>query len=428
MRGLLFIILSFGVTILAWGLYGPMLHSGQNLMSDVASPARLRPFVCVGLAYFAIGVIVPAVLLITRGEKGAWTVRGMVMSLLAGALGAIGALGIVMAFTYGGKPAVVMPLVFGGAPVVNSFLTIYWSKRMKEIGPIFVAGLFMVLLGAVTILVCKPAPVKHVEASPTADATTESNSLNRTPTAALITKVQLDSSTEEESIESLSDEDSSDQSGDEPTEETAEEGTLEEESIEAEIVSSVVKEASMLGTGIGNFTMRIASILTVIVCWGVYGPILHAGQAAMQQSRMRPFLCVGIAYFAIAVIVPNLLLSGGIATEASSYTFSGTSWSLAAGAAGAIGALGIILAFNFGGKPIYVMPLVFGGAPVVNTFATVIANDQLGDLHPFFLAGLILVISGAAMVLIFAPKGPGPKAAKVESKPVKSEPKPANNG
>ena len=34
---------------------------------------------------------------------------------------------------------------------------------------------------------------------------------------------------------------------------------------------------------------------------------------------------------------------------------------------GAIGALGIILAFNFGGKPVYVMPLVFGGAPVITT-------------------------------------------------------------
>ena len=42
----------------------------------------------------------------------------------------------------------------------------------------------------------------------------------------------------------------------------------------------------------------------------------------------------------------------------------GTAWSLGGGAVGAIGALGVIMAFNLGGKPVYVMPLVFGGAPV----------------------------------------------------------------
>ncbi|MEO0529659.1 MAG: hypothetical protein AAF266_03675 [Planctomycetota bacterium] len=90
MRGLLFVIASFGITILAWGLYGPTLHEGQRIMStEPGTYARLRPFVCVGLAYFAIGVIVPAVILFTRGEKGAWTTRGAMMSLFAGALGQV---------------------------------------------------------------------------------------------------------------------------------------------------------------------------------------------------------------------------------------------------------------------------------------------------------------------------------------------------
>ena len=102
--------------------------------------ARLRPFVCVGLAYFLIGVIVPSLWLHFRGEKGEWTLRGIIWSLAGGALGAIGALGIILAFTFGGKPIYVMPLVFGGAPVVNAFLTIYLARRMKEIGPWFLAG------------------------------------------------------------------------------------------------------------------------------------------------------------------------------------------------------------------------------------------------------------------------------------------------
>ena len=100
--------------------------------------------------------------------------------------------------------------------------------------------------------------------------------------------------------------------------------------------------------------------LMTAVCWGVYGPTLHKGQMAMAGSRLRPFLLVGISYFLVAVILPYLILAA--APDHGSWSFSGTLWSLAGGAAGAIGALGVIMAFNFGGKPIYVMPLIFGGA------------------------------------------------------------------
>lgn len=352
MRSLLFVVASFAVTILAWGLYGPVLHWGQAAMVNEAGQAagekyaRLRPFVCVGLAYFAIGVIVPAVLLTLKGEKGEWTPTGIIYSLAGGALGAIGALGIIMAFNFGGKPIFVMPLVFGGAPVVNSFLTIYWSKKMKEIGPLFLAGLVMVLLGAITVLTNKPSAPKP---EPQAAAET------------------------------------------------------------AETQAAAPQESHTMR----DFVLRLASIATVVLCWGAYGPVLHKGQAAMHHSRLRPLLCVGLAYFAIAVLVPNLLLATAI-PENSEYNFSGTTWSLAAGAAGAVGALGIIMAFNFGGKPVFVMPLVFGGAPVVNTLFTTFASGLGDQISSLFLAGLILVIAGAAMVLVFAPKNPPPKKVEVE--------------
>jgi len=352
MRSILLVVASFALTILAWGLYGPVLHWGQAAMVTEAGQAmgekyaRLRPFICVGLAYFVIGVVVPAVLLKLKGEQGEWTARGIVYSLAGGALGALGALGIIMAFNFGGKPIFVMPLVFGGAPVINSFLTIYWSKRMKEIGPLFMAGLVMVLIGAVTVLVFKPtAP--------------------------------------------------------EPTPQGAIEITSESDH---EAVRTGAKQESHK---LRDFILRIVSIATVILCWGAYGPVLHKGQAAMQNSRLRPLLCVGLAYFAIAVIVPKLLLTTAV-PEASEFNWSGTTWSLAAGAAGAIGAIGIIMAFHFGGKPVFVMPLIFGGAPVVNTLFTTFTNGLWGGIDAFFLAGLILVIAGAAMVLVFAPKSPPP--------------------
>ncbi len=358
MKNLLFVVASFAVTILAWGVYGPVLHWGQHDMSTSGGFASLRPFICVGLAYFGIGVAVPTVLLRLRGEPGDWTLKGILFSLAGGALGALGALGIILAFFFGGKPVYVMPLVFGGAPVVNSFLSIFLSRKMKEIGPIFLAGLVIVLLGATTVLVAKPTAPKQPVAEVT--ATAEAGAVQATP------------------------EDTS---------------------------------------AFRNLVLQIASVALVICCWGCYGPVLHIGQAAMHNSRLRPLICVGLAYFAIAVVVGNLWLA--TTGEASTYNFSGTFWSLAGGAAGAIGALGIIMAFNFGGKPVVVMPLVFGGAPVVNTFFTIIAEGLWGQINALFVAGLILVIAGAAMVLVFAPKGsPPPKPVVI---PTEVPPAPASS-
>jgi hypothetical protein len=58
---------------------------------------------CVGIAYFLIAVLVPLVMLRLRGEKGRWTITGAFWSFMAGTAGAVGALGIVMAFKYGGS-------------------------------------------------------------------------------------------------------------------------------------------------------------------------------------------------------------------------------------------------------------------------------------------------------------------------------------
>ena len=82
---------------------------------------------------------------------------------------------------------------------------------------------------------------------------------------------------------------------------------------------------------------------------------------------------------------------------------------MTAGTAGALGALGIILALSAGGKPIYVMPLVFGCAPVVNVFVSmyfsgISLRDQPIWRIGMFTAGIALVSLGAVMVLLFQPK------------------------
>jgi hypothetical protein len=367
MRSLLFVVISFSVTILCWGLYLPTLHVGQLAMSTIeGSPARLRPFVCVGLAYFLVGVIVPAVLLKLRGENGYWSTTGIIWSLAGGTLGAIGALGIIMAFNFGGRPVYVAPLVFGGAPVVNAFLTIYLARRMSDIGPLFLTGLTMVLLGSVTVLWSAPQKPAAPLASPAQTSTAE------IPGA----------------------------------------------------VKTAAESAAPVGNRFSRFVLQMLSIAATIVSWGSYGVTLHKGQAAMGNSRLRPFLCVGLAYFALAVIIPFLILAAS--PETSEFNFKGTLWSTAAGAAGALGALGIIMAFNFGGKPVFVMPLVYGGAPVVATLVSTAVAGLWEHIGPMFLAGLILVIAGAVIVLVFAPKGHAP--APAAAPPPKPEPERSEHG
>jgi hypothetical protein len=119
---------------------------------------------------------------------------------------------------------------------------------------------------------------------------------------------------------------------------------------------------------------------------------------------------VGLAYFAIAVVVPDMILAESPELSLYSNFAHGTFWALMGGAFGAVGALGIILAFNLGGRPVYVMPLVFGAAPVVNTFFTAITRHLVGQMSAMFFAGLILVVAGSAMVLVFAPRGEVPPA------------------
>ncbi|MCC7084879.1 MAG: hypothetical protein IT427_07720 [Pirellulales bacterium] len=153
-----------------------------------------------------------------------------------------------------------------------------------------------------------------------------------------------------------------------------------------------------------QLSLVLVFVAMAAFCWGVYGPLLHKGQSMMHGSRMRPFMCVGMAYFVVAVALPLFLRT--VTSDHGDWTFKGTVWSLAGGTVGAVGALGIILAFTFGGKPVYVMPLVFGGAPVVNTlFVMLTSGREISTVSPFFYAGLIIVVAGAVTVLVFAPRG-----------------------
>ena len=84
-----------------WGMYGPTIHIGQVALGD--SP--MRALLCVGGAYFLMGVLVPGLVLATRGEAGQFTAKGITVALIAGALGAGGAICVIFAFRNGGQPS-----------------------------------------------------------------------------------------------------------------------------------------------------------------------------------------------------------------------------------------------------------------------------------------------------------------------------------
>jgi hypothetical protein len=254
---------------------------------------------------------------------------------------------VILALGFGGKPIYVMPLVFGGAPVVNTLLSAVFNRAFDQLKAPFLAGLVLVILGAVTVLVFKPQPASH---APAAAAAAADHAPEATPGEA----------------------------GPPTLERKAE-----------------------------RFVEVLLSVALALLSWGAYGPVLHRGQAAMGGSRLRPLVCIGVAYFLIAVLVPLALLVP--LGDAGTWTPGGVAWSLAGGSLGALGALGTILAFTLGGKPFTVMPVVFGGAPVVNTLVTLaVSHMPVGTLNPFFLAGMIVVAAGAAIVLAFGPRGHAP--------------------
>jgi hypothetical protein len=139
---------------MSWGIYGPMMHQGQV---KLGSP--FRALLCVGLAYFLIGVIVPVIALASQGQLAVrgFNMDGVIGATAAGALGALGAVCIIYAFRAGGVPAYVMPIVFGGAPIINAFYTMWLHPPKVAVNPLLYVGMMLVGVGAAMVLYFKPS-------------------------------------------------------------------------------------------------------------------------------------------------------------------------------------------------------------------------------------------------------------------------------
>ena len=149
------------MTVASWGVYGIFLHTGQMGMKDAVN-GRYKAFLFVGLAYFLTAVLAPLALLWMRGADWNYPKSGMWWSLLAGVVGAIGAFCVLLAFGAKGTPAVVMSIVFAGAPIVNALVSIIQHPPAGGLGaikPQFFAGIALAALGGCLVTYYKPAPV-----------------------------------------------------------------------------------------------------------------------------------------------------------------------------------------------------------------------------------------------------------------------------
>ena len=147
---MIWILFALGAA-LSWGFYGVSLHRGQ-----VALGNPLRALLCVGVAYFLIGVLWPVAALASQSQLRDFNPTGTITATLAGALGAIGAVCIIYAFKAGGLPAYVMPLVFGGAPLVNVLVSMWVHPPKMAPHPLLYVGFVMASLGAGLVLYYRP--------------------------------------------------------------------------------------------------------------------------------------------------------------------------------------------------------------------------------------------------------------------------------
>jgi len=138
--------------VLSWGAYGVLLYLGQTQLGN-----PLKALLCVGVAYFLIGVLLPVAALSAQGSLSNFNATGLITATIAGALGAAGAACIIYAFRFGGLPLYVMPLVFGGAPIVNVLVSMAIHPPKSAISPMLFVGFVLASIGAGMVLYYRPA-------------------------------------------------------------------------------------------------------------------------------------------------------------------------------------------------------------------------------------------------------------------------------
>lgn len=163
----------------------------------------------------------------------------------------------------------------------------------------------------------------------------------------------------------------------------------------------------------------LAFVAGAALSWGVYVPLVHEATAKLG-SNLRAFLMVGVAYFLVAVLVPSLFIfflkNDPTARNPAglNWALPSLTWGLMAGISGAVGALCVIFATKDAVStlgpavgPLIVAPLVFAGAPIVNTIAsiTIFAHGKKFEAPgASFYLGLCVAAAGMVLVMVNKPR------------------------
>ena len=170
------------MTVICWGTYGVCMHTGSMKMES-PEHGRIMAFLWVGLAYFLTAVIAPIINLKLKGgpiDFWAYPAKGWQWSLIAGTLGAIGALGVLLAFGAAPKPTVayvpaIMSIIFAGAPIVNAIVNTTKANEWGNVSAPFILGIVLAAVGGFLVTKYVPKPSKPAAQAPADPVVTETN-------------------------------------------------------------------------------------------------------------------------------------------------------------------------------------------------------------------------------------------------------------
>ena len=170
------------MTVICWGTYGVCMHNGSMKMES-PEHGRIMAFLWVGLAYFLTAVIAPIIILKLKGGPiyfWAYPAKGWQWSLIAGTLGAIGALGVLLAFGAAPKPTVayvpvIMSIIFAGAPIVNAIVNTTKANAWGNVSAPFILGIVLAAVGGFLVTKYVPKPPAAAAQAPANPNATDSN-------------------------------------------------------------------------------------------------------------------------------------------------------------------------------------------------------------------------------------------------------------
>ena len=144
------------IKVAALGIYGILLHASRIAMVD-PTHAKYKTLLFAGVGFSLMAIIGSSLILKFKGIQWRFPIKGIILATLAGVASGTTALGILLAFSAGGTPAVVMTILFTGASLINAVVAL--AVDTPQAGGLrwqFIVGLQLAILGICMVTVYRP--------------------------------------------------------------------------------------------------------------------------------------------------------------------------------------------------------------------------------------------------------------------------------